>query len=113
MANLFDSAKNIQEKRAILKELSKPLQELTKTGKIESVNAGLKSIYQSDGHRELKSFYEWKKEGKKIKKGEHALCLWGKPKQKIEEQEQEEQNRTNDGLEFFPICYVFSNLQVQ
>lgn len=110
MGNLFESAATIHEKREILKKLSKPLQELTKIGKIESVNSGLKTIYKSDGHIILKTFNQWKKDGKSIKKGEKALCLWGSPKHKGEENEQETET---DKLDFYPICYVFSNLQVQ
>lgn len=112
MENIFESAATIQEKRAILKKLSKPLQELSKIGKIESVNAGLKTIYKSDGHIILKTFNQWKKDGKSIKKGEKALCLWGSPKCKEDKNEQCEDTNV-DKLDFYPICYVFSNLQVQ
>lgn len=109
MENLFESATTIQEKRTILKQLSKPLQDLAKCGKIDSVNDGLKTIYQSDGHIVLKTFNQWRKDGKSVKKGERALCLWGSPKRKGEEHQEAEQ----DKLDFYPICYVFSNLQVQ
>jgi hypothetical protein len=112
MENIFESAATIHEKRVILKKLSKPLQELSKIGKIESVNAGLKTIYKSDGHIILKTFNQWKKDGKSIKKGEKALCLWGAPKHKGEADEQC-QDMEGDKLDFYPICYVFSNLQVQ
>lgn len=117
MNNLFDSAKTIQEKREILKGLSKPLQQLVKTEVLESVNAGLKAIYKESGHIELKTLHQWNKEGKRIKKGEHALCLWGRPKQKedLEAPKNDTDKNSpdeNDPLNFFPICYVFSNLQV-
>lgn len=117
MSNLFDSAKTIQEKRDLLKGLSKPLQQLVKEEALNSVNEGLKAIYQESGHAELKTLHEWNREGKRIKKGEHALCLWGRPRQK--EDSGNEPNSTGesvsdetDPLNFFPICYVFSNLQV-
>ena len=73
MNNLFDSAKTIQEKREILKSLSKPLQLLVKSEALDSVNEGLKAIYKESGHSELKTLNQWNKEGKRIRKGEHAL----------------------------------------
>lgn len=112
MENIFDNAKTIQEKRAILKGLSQPLQLLVKEGAIPSVNDGLKGIYAQSGHMELKTIQQWNKDGKRVVKGSHALCLWGAPKQ-VEQQPQEEvQGEDNDTLNFYPICFVFSNLQV-
>nr|DAY94268.1 MAG TPA: protein of unknown function (DUF1738) [Caudoviricetes sp.] len=113
MENIFDSAKTIQEKREILKGLSKPLQVLVKEGAIDSVNEGLKEIYAQSGHTKLKTLKQWNKEGKRIEKGSHALCLWGAPKQ-IEKKEQGDSNTDEDidPADFYPICFVFSNLQV-
>lgn len=114
MNNYFENANTIQEKREILKGLSKPLQELVKLNKIESVNNGLIAIYREDGHAELKTLKQWNKEGKRVKKGQKALCLWGRPKEK-EEKEKETDNSTteNEDLTFYPLCFVFSNQQVQ
>lgn len=111
MENYFENAKTIQEKRSILKQLSEPIKVLVKMGQIECINEGLKTVYAQSGHCELKTLKQWNSEGKKIRKGEHALCLWGQPKQrtpKVDEADTEE----NDPLNFFPICFVFSNLQV-
>jgi hypothetical protein len=121
MNNLFESANTITEKRAILKQLSQPLQALVKIEAVESINEGLKSIYAQDGHTVLKTIQGWNKEGKRVKKGEKALCLWGPPKHRKGEQAQENTQNTqttetgeeeNDPLTFFPVCFVFSNLQV-
>ena len=68
MENIFDSAKTIQEKRTILKGLSKPLQILVKEAAIPTVNDGLKAIYAQSGHTELKTLKQWNKEGRSIKK---------------------------------------------
>jgi len=114
MKNYFENANTIQEKREILKGLSKPLQQLVKDEAIDSVNEGLKSLYGEDGHDELKTLRQWNKDGKRIKKGEKALCLWGRPKQReAEETETHNDTTQDDEMSFFPICYVFSNLQVQ
>ena len=112
MENIFDTAKTIQEKRTILKGLSKPLQELVKEGAIPSVNDGLKNIYAQSGHLELKTLKQWNTEGKNIRKGSHALCLWGAPKQAERVQQEDSESEDNDTLNFYPICFVFSNLQV-
>ena len=106
------NAKTIQEKRTILKGLSKPLQILVKEAAIPTVNDGLKAIYAQSGHTELKTLKQWNKEGRSIKKGSHALCLWGAPKKVETIQVEEAQGEDNDPMNFYPICFVFSNLQV-
>lgn len=99
----------IQDKRAFLRELSRPIQDLVKIGAIESVNEGLKDIYAQQGHEELKTIHQWNSTGKQVKKGEKALLLWGSPKKyEVEKTESEEK----DELDYYPICFVFSNLQV-
>lgn len=112
MENIFETAKTIQEKRTILKGLSQPLQLLVKEGALSSVNDGLKGIYAESGHTELKTLKQWNKEGKNIKKGTHALCLWGAPKQRERQSEEVLEDDDNDTMNFYPICFVFSNLQV-
>lgn len=110
MENIFDTAKTIQEKRDILKKLSQPLQLLVKEAAIPSVNDGLKTIYAQSGHIVLKTLKQWNKEGKKVVKGSHALCLWGTPKHR--EKQEDNTNEENDPADFYPLCFVFSNLQV-
>jgi hypothetical protein len=100
---------SIREKRAYLKELSKGFSRLKKEGAIDSVNDGLRELYAKDGHKILKTLRQWNEEGKRVKRGERALLLWAKPVEaKIVESESEE----NENL-FFPLCFVFSNLQVR
>jgi len=102
---------SIQEKRQELKAKSAPLKQLVQEGAIESVNEGLLEMYRELGHTDLKPFWEWKKQGYTIKKGEKALCIWGTPRTKKskeppppDEKEKEEQ--------FYPVAYVFSRQQV-
>ncbi len=95
-------------KREELKKLSKPLKKQKDKGKIESINAGLKAIYAKQGHTELKTLTEWNKGGYSVNKGEKALLLWGSKKTTVPR----ETEATADPYEFFPLCYVFSNLQV-
>ena len=112
MENIFDSAKTIQEKRTILKGLSKPLQILVKEAAIPTVNDGLKAIYAQSGHTELKTLKQWNKEGRSIKKGSHALCLWGVPKKVETTQVEEAQGEDNDPMNFYPICFVHWGLKI-
>jgi hypothetical protein len=102
---------SIQEKRAYLKELSKGFSLLKKEGAIESVNDGLREFYAQDGHKVLKTLKQWNEEGKRVKKGERALLLWAKPVGT--KPAESEPGSEEDEAQFFPLCFVFSNLQVQ
>ena len=99
----------IKDIRSNLKLLSKKVEPLKKAGKIDTINEGIiKTIYTDDKNQEFKSFWSWKKEGKKIKKGSKAFPIWGKPR-KAEKQNEESEN---DSYKFFPVAYLFSNNQV-
>ena len=102
----------IQEKRAYLKELSAGLGVLKKNGVVDSVNEALEQLYAEQGHTTLKTYNDWKKEGFQVKKGESALLLWGRPKAKQREEAKKEASEENDNSAFFPLAFLFSNLQV-
>ena len=101
----------MKEKRAKLRLLSQEAKELVESGEAESINEGLAMIYAEDGHRNLKSFKEWLKLGKAVKKGEKALLLWGKPLKKQKDQEPKPEDE--DDPDFYPLAYVFSSKQVE
>lgn len=67
------------------------------------------------GATTFKTFKQWKKEGYSIKKGSKAFILWAKKKKatKQEEQPQQGTDPTIEDYEFFPIAYLFSDLQVE
>ena len=92
----------IQEKRTYLKELSAGFLQLKKDGVIKTVNSELKTMYAQQGHITLKTYDGWQKEGFQVKKGETALLLWGRPQEEPE----------NIDRIFFPLSFLFSNLQV-
>lgn len=97
-------------KREELKKISAPLKALLKDGTITTINEGLKEIYKASGHDELKTLRQWNRDGKRIIKGEKALLLWGSPRKiDIKKVSKEEEA---DKMDFYPICYVFSNKQV-
>lgn len=100
-------------KREELKSISQGFKLLLKEGAIGSINEGLANYYAEQGHTTLKSYRRWQEEGFQVKKGTHALLMWGEPKpfknteQKIAENKEDQKDET-----FFPIAFVFSNLQV-
>jgi len=105
----------IKAKREELKALSQGFQILVKEGAIDSVNTGLVQIYANQGHTTLNSFNRWKEQGFKVKKGSKALLLWGEPKPFKKSGETPTPTATKEDKEetFFPLAYVFSNLQVE
>ena len=114
----IEGNKEIQEKRDFLKVLSQQLKPLIEQGVISSINEGLTDIYLQEGHEDLRTLKDWNKEGKRVKKGEKALLLWGKPR-KIKDRadaQASERATAQDGekeRQFFPLSYVFSSQQVE
>ena len=101
----------MMNKRQELKAISAGFKMLVKEGAIDSVNEGLVNYYREQGHAVLKSYKQWKEEGFQVKKGSKALLLWGEP-QPIKKQGQEGKPEDKEDA-FFPLAYVFSNLQVE
>ena len=103
----MNTASNIQAKRMELKEISKTLKELKQNGGINTINEGLLSIYNLQGHRELKTFEQWERQGMRVKRGAKALYLWGRQTTKIiSEQGQEKE------IQYFPLVPLFSDIQI-
>lgn len=95
-------------KREELKKLSKKLKKQKADGKIETINDGLKAIYEKQGHTDLRTIIEWNKAGFQVNKGEKSLLLWGSKKTSIPR----ETEATADPYDFYPVCFVFSIKQV-
>ena len=103
----------IRAKRDELKELSKGIKLLVKEGKYDTVNEGLIEMYSKSGHKELKTIHQWNDINMSVKKGEHALLLWGSPKKRDKKQEGITPESEEKEAEFYPLCFVFSENQVQ
>lgn len=105
---------NIKQKREQLKAISTPFKLLIKEGAIGSINEGLANYYAEMGHTTLKSLKKWNEEGFKVKRGSQALLMWAEPKpiNKKNEVIKNETNKEDEEL-FFPLAYLFSNLQVE
>ncbi len=91
-------------KRAQLRQLSQAVAPLVKEGKFPNVNTAILDTYKKDGHQFFRSFEEWKKAGKQVIKGSKAFIIWGAPLPMGDVEESQK---------FFPIKFLFSNLQVQ
>jgi hypothetical protein len=99
---------HMKTRRMELKSLSQGFKILVKKGTIHSINAGLISHYAKQGHTTLHSYRKWRQLGFQVKRGSKALMLWGEPKLRKQEEHSEENKKS-----FFPVAYVFSNLQVE
>ena len=77
----------------------------------------LNFVYKTNGITEFKKFGEWKQQGATVKRGEKAYPIWGQPigKQKEDEAQSKGENykASQEENERYPLCYVFSNLQVR
>ncbi len=103
-----DKVSNYQANRDKLRQLSAEAKAIVEAGEAGSVNEALIMMYSEDGHEEFKTFHQWKDEGKSIKKGSKAFLVWASPKA-IPHPDPESEK---DELDYFPICYLFSNKQV-
>lgn len=105
----METKPTIQDRRTYLKEISAPFKALKKAGELPTINEGLRKLYESKGHLNLKTLREWNEIGRKVKKGERALLMWGTPKKRQPKPEDTEA----DELDFYPICFLFSEQQTE
>jgi hypothetical protein len=104
------------ERRNKLKALSK-LAKLKMQEDCEGMTVNeilVHKFYTDEENTEFKTLPQWNKEGYKVKKGAVSFLVWGKPKPiPKEQQEQNPPSEEEKDDEFFPICYLFSNNQVE
>jgi bisphosphoglycerate-dependent phosphoglycerate mutase len=117
----------IELARDTLKTLSEEVKDLVEDGTFPTINeAIMETLYKQGNHKTFNTYMGWQKRGKKVKKGEKAFLLWGRPKdqhgnpvtedeqtQNKQEEETTEQDPTEETYKFFPIVYLFSNEQVE
>jgi len=102
------------DKRSALIELSK-FAKARQMADLEgmSINEILVEEFYTDAENfEFNTFKQWKQKGMNIKKGATAFLVWGS-KRKNKEASPEPQTDEEKSFEFFPVCYLFSNNQVQ
>lgn len=104
------------ERRKELKELSK-IAKKCQTTSCEGMTINeilIEHFYKNEENTEFKTLYDWRKAGFKVIKGSKSFVIWGKPKQiKDKAEKQKKTNEDEEESEFYPICYIFSNAQVQ
>lgn len=105
----------IDEARERLKLLSLEVKDLVEDGTFYTINdAIVETLYKDDTHREFKSYRQWKKEGRQVRKGEKAFLLWAKPRQINKPAEQTTApDDFEEMIKYFPIAYLFSNAQLE
>ena len=99
------------EKREKLKEMSAAVKPLVEAGTFTKLNeAIIATYYKNETHQEFKTFNQWIAAGYRVRKGEKAFCVWAKPLSKQLEAKGQELGEAHD---FFPMCFLFSNAQVE
>lgn len=107
-SDVASKASKMIETIKALRGMSKAVKPLVKSSQFTSINEALISTYyKNSGHEVFKTFEEWKREGKHVIKGSHAFTIWGMP---IEKGTVDANGRKEL---FWPVSYIFSNLQVQ
>ncbi len=111
-----DSKKLSKKEQYILKRkeliaLSQNIRLMVKEGIYNTVNEGLHEFYQEENPdiEEFNTFNQWKEQGYTINKGSKAFLFWGQPRK----YEQTPEGSTEpEEFKYFPLAYLFSNLQV-
>lgn len=103
----------MKHRREELKAISAGYQMLVKEGAIGTVNEGLAMYYAEQGHTTLHSYKQWLDLGFQVKRGSKALLMWGSPLTYKKEGQPEKKEGEEKEDQFYPLAYVFSNLQVE
>ena len=115
--NPFASLQSYQEKKSLLASLSDQVI-IIKLSLSCKTNEALRIFYQTldKNAKEFKTFNQWKKDGKKVKKGSKAWAFWSRPiegKSKKEVKRNGKSKILENKYDFFAMSYVFANNQVE
>lgn len=98
-------------KRQQLISMSKLAKMMVAEGIAESVNEALLQLYDElNEGLEFNTFWQWKEKGYKVSKGSKAFLVWGKPKKVAVA---EPTTSEEEEFKFWPVCYLFSEKQVE
>ena len=112
-AELTEKQIQHRERRNQLKALSKVAKLAITMGTEErSVNEILIGMYTDAENKEFHTLHQWSAKGFKVKKGSKSFLVWGKPKDH-QKAEADQAPTDEDDDKFFPLCYLFSNAQVE
>ena len=106
--------KNAKIQRSNLSQLSKEAKFKIQTKNLPyTINEMLVEMYKTKLEViTLKSFANWRKEGKKVSKGSKGVPVWGMPRKAKEEKKEGVTEEERKEFSFFPIAYLFSEKQV-
>ncbi len=119
----------MKEKRRYLSELSRQAKEIREKKVLEAVsamealdfammniNSCLRVFVYGKEHNTYRTYKEWTKEGYQVKKGSKAFLFWARPLPNLKREKAEQEGKepeTEDEYNYFPLCYLFSNKQVE
>ncbi len=109
-------AKGREEKRSILKSLSKNAKILFEMNKVEETKINdiiLNHFYKTEKHQEFNTFKGWQEKGYKVKKGAKAFFIWSKPIKAKKTKKEDSEKDQKDEFKMFGIANIFSNEQVE
>lgn len=109
MTNIDEKTQN--SKRLQLSELSKMVAPLVKNGQYDTINEALMSCYFTAEDKTFKTLRQWNKEGMQVMKGSEAFLIWARPKTKYKQANGMPTDEKD--YSFFPLCFLFSNAQVE
>ena len=101
-----------KEKRAYLKSISTIAKEFLNSEECAdwTINKVLiEKFHKSEEHQEFKTLQQWNQDGYQVIKGSKSFLVWGKPT-RLQKETTEPNDEEDD---FFPLCYLFSNAQVE
>lgn len=105
-----------KQKRNTLISLSDLVKSMIENEELEAetCNEGIKEYYMNKEPEITKfnTFKGWKDEGYSVKKGAKAYLVWGKKREVKKTDIDESETETEKKYKFFPVSYIFSNLQV-
>lgn len=103
----------MERKRELIK-LSTIARKMREESKHEELplNHFIMQLYQAERPGVYNTFHEWKELGKYVKKGEKGTPVWGVPV-KATKREMVEGQSIEEEMEFFPLCYLFHESQVE
>lgn len=110
--NLTERQEKHKEKRAQLRKISNEAKALIKMPEYSNWTVNkilIELFYKTEEHQEFKTIQQWNQEGYSVIKGSKSFIVWGKPT-RLQKEETEPNDEEED---FYPLCYLFSNAQVQ
>jgi hypothetical protein len=113
-----EKAAKSKERRAALMQISKMIKDNDLLG-YGSVNECLiEEFYKKDGHEEFHLFWGWKEKGFKVKKGSEGFPVWSAKDKRVDVVHKKEPaepgaDPEEEKMKYWPMAYLFSNLQVE